>query len=349
MYERKKMTFDRHCIMTALWVVMASLSMLEAQSGQINIQSEVDKSTITIGELIQYKVKVTHTPELEVHWPSLGSNLGAFEIRDYKLFEPVEENGQLSSVIRYTISTFDTGSFVIPPLIIDYASKNDSARQQIQSEPLLIYIKSLNPSQDGDIRGLKNQSEVSRDFRTIILIASLVLLLFILAVVGFIYYRKKKQGISFLEKPAPPPLPPHVIALQKLDELKKKQIYIAGESKAYFSELSEIMREYIAGRFAVITLEVSTFELLQELKNKQPNLKEVSSIESVLSTCDLAKFAKYKSNEAEAISTMESAYTVVHATKIVDESDTQTNDGPADKPAEATALPTNQNEDSPIS
>lgn len=66
---------------------------LAAQEGPVTVASRVDKSLITIGDLIRYTVTVTHMKGVNVRTPGTGANLGGFEIRDYKVLDPKEQKG----------------------------------------------------------------------------------------------------------------------------------------------------------------------------------------------------------------------------------------------------------------
>ena len=65
----------------ALFVLAAFLFLLPGTiQGQekISLATSVDKSTITIGDLITYTVAVSRDPQVQVKMPSLGENLGGF-------------------------------------------------------------------------------------------------------------------------------------------------------------------------------------------------------------------------------------------------------------------------------
>ncbi|MFQ5750610.1 MAG: hypothetical protein ACE5HI_01315, partial [bacterium] len=80
-----------------------------SQESSISIDSNVDKSTITIGDLIKYTIVVTRTPEVQVEMPGLAANLGSFEIRDYQIYNPENVEGKIVERMEYIISTFDVG------------------------------------------------------------------------------------------------------------------------------------------------------------------------------------------------------------------------------------------------
>lgn len=283
----------------------------------LTLTSQVDRSKITIGDLITYRITVSRLPEVEVEWPGLGSNLGAFEIRDYDVLDPREADGRILEEVRYTISTFDTGAFVIPPLAVRYFTPPDSVRHELQTEPLDIYVASLMPSIEGDIRGLKPQEELPPDYSTFIIWGLAGLLLLLLAVGTWLYLRYRKRGRLALFKPEPPPRPAHEVALEALRALEAEQLFEQGRVKEHFSRLADIVRAYLDGRFFIPALEMTTFEILAH-ENLNGQLDEQRrELESLLNICDLVKFAKYVPDPEEHRNALTQAYRLVESTKLV--------------------------------
>jgi len=145
-----------------------------ARQSSISIDSRVDKSAITIGDLITYTVEVTHDPEVQVVKPELAENLGAFEIRDYTVHEPFEQDGEIIERVDYIISTFDVGEFQIPPLVFHYTLPGDSVKQALQTQSFDIVVESMKPSEAGDIRDIKGPLDFPADYRELIIWTSVI-------------------------------------------------------------------------------------------------------------------------------------------------------------------------------
>jgi hypothetical protein len=89
-------------------------------------------------------------------------------------------------------------------------------------------------------------------------------------------------------------------ATSLLQSLEKKELWQKGEVKIYYSELTDIVRNYIEEEIQIPAMESTTSELVLSLKNvaKQKKLKlsqeTLSNLEKVLKQADLVKFAKVK-------------------------------------------------------
>ncbi|NOY60668.1 MAG: protein BatD, partial [Calditrichaeota bacterium] len=247
-----------------LFFFLAFVSSSALAEGSITVDSQVDRSTILIGDVFRYSVIITHDPDVKIQSPSLGANLGQFEIRDYKVLEPVKTDSQIVEQTDYTLSTFDTGEFEIPPLKIDFTTAADSTVQSIKTKPIKITVQSLNPDQAGDIRDIKPPLEPAKQYGRIILLASIILAALLLALFIFYYIKRRKAGKSLIPRKEKPSRPAHEIALEALEKLVQSDLLAAGKVKEYYIELSDIIRQYIGNRFYIYAMEMTTSQLLDE-------------------------------------------------------------------------------------
>jgi len=322
-------------------VLMLSLPGCHAQE-KISLQSKVDKSTITIGDLITYTVIVTRDTNMKIQLPSLGANLGGFEIRDYKVHEPQTKDGRTIDQFDYIISTFDTGEFEIPPVEIKYSIPPAKDQKILKTESIKIIVASMKPSESGDIREIKPPWEILYNWRPVIIIGSIALgVLIIVGVIIYLIRRKRRLG-AILPQWVPPPRPAHEIAYERLKQLAESSLLANGEIKEYYSEISEILRQYVEGRWGVFALELTSFELLDKLRTVEIPRECMPVCEQFLALCDFVKFAKYIPGDAEHNAVINWALQFVDMTKVVKKVETGSSET-TDKepPVQLTEEPTN--------
>lgn len=283
----------------------------------ISIDSRVDKSKITIGDLITYTVEVTRSPEIKLKSPELAANLGAFEIRDYSVQEPKSEGGQIVDRVDYVISTFDVGEFEIPPLVYYYFFPGDTTRHELKTEEIRVVVESLKPSESGDIRDIKSPLALPKDYRKLIIWSSLAVALLVLLAISIYVWRRHKAGKGILPTKVEPPRPAHEIALEALEALQAGSLLADGEIKEYYVRMSDIIRRYIEGRYFIVALELTTFELIKDLRTADVDPQHVDLFQNFLDFCDLVKFAKLIPTASEHESILQQAFTVVENTKLV--------------------------------
>jgi len=279
---------------TMLVVTLLTPSLAQAQEPPLTVTSAVDRSRITIGDLIEYTVTVAHRKDVKVEMPGLGANLGGFEIRDYRVDEPKPEGDRTISVYRYTISTFLTGDFEIPPLTVRYTVPGSTSPGSLATEKIKIRVESVKPSEAGDIRDIKPPVDIPVNWRQIALWVAPVAGLFALAIAGFLWYRRRRQGKGILPVRQEPTRPAHEAALEALARLEASDLLARADVKAFYIEVSEIIRRYVEGRYGFVALEMTTEELLDTLCQARVGGEIHELFRVFLERCDLVKFAKYE-------------------------------------------------------
>jgi len=292
-------------------------SFAYTQESLISIDSKIDKHTITIGDLVTYSIIVTHAAEVQVELPELGANLGAFEIRDYTVHEPVSQNTKSVAQFDYIISTFEVGEFEIPPLSFSYSFPPDSTKHELKTRKLKILVESLKPSEEGDIRGIKDPLVLPGNYRKWIIWGSIGFASLVLAGALFYIWRRKRAGKGLLPEKIVPPRPAHEIALEELTAIKESSLLQEGKVKEYYVQISEVIRRYVEGRYFIVAMELTTFEFIENLIRSEVSTEEIEMFHEFLITCDLVKFAKYKPTSAKNSANLDEAFEIVERTKLV--------------------------------
>jgi bifunctional N-acetylglucosamine-1-phosphate-uridyltransferase/glucosamine-1-phosphate-acetyltransferase GlmU-like protein len=130
--------------------------------------------------------------------------------------------------------------------------------------------------------------------------------------------------------PPKPKIPPYVTALEALETLRLKKLWQADKVKEYYSELTDIVRQYIEAQFGVQAVEMTTDDILYGLKNIGINAQAMGKLTNTLQTADLVKFAKATPHA------LENDTALSYSVDFVSETKTQHK--------EKTLLPNNNNE-----
>ena len=108
------------------------------------------------------------------------------------------------------------------------------------------------------------------------------------------------------------------MALEELDRIREEKIWTQGHTKQYHTELTDVLRTYIAKRFGVASTEKTSDETLQAMKPILSEQRELhASLSKVLRLADLVKFAKWQATPDENEQALHIAYEFVNETKPV--------------------------------
>jgi hypothetical protein len=301
----------RFAVITVL--ITGSIASGIAQQPSVTVESRMNKSLVTVGELIQYDVIVKHTKDVTVTMPPPGINLGGFEIRDYQDAEPVVKNNVIERKVEYIVAAYDTGTYVIPPTGVLYVGA-DSVKKVLLTDSLTVRVESILTGDARDILDIKNPLYLSRNWKSVLIVSFIGILVLLAGVLGYLYYRRKKSGKG--GNGCPPLLPAHEEAYSALEQLKNSPLLAENRIKEYYIKLSEIIRQYLQRRYFQPILEMTTLETLSALEDQQINQETLLKIEELLSISDLVKFAKLIPESDNHQRCFDLAYEIVTETKL---------------------------------
>ena len=260
--------------------------------------AKLDTNAILIGEQINFSISNTIS-ETEV-WPTYDAFLveGIEIIKEGKL----DTSDNLISQ-NFIITAWDSGSYYIPPIAFSATSK---------TQGLLLNVQTIILEEGAELKDIKQPMEAPIGWSDIWpwLVSILLFALIILLLKRYVF--NKKEEIKS-EKPKAI-ISADIIALKELITLEKAKIWQEGKIKEYHSSLSEIVRRYTEERFQFIALELTTDEIIDELKSKL-NQEQIQNLKTLLQRADLAKFAKSKPIESENTESMLLAKNFVNNTK----------------------------------
>ncbi|MFQ5753479.1 MAG: hypothetical protein ACE5HI_15930, partial [bacterium] len=99
--------------------------------------------------------------------------------------------------------------------------------------------------------------------------------------------------------------------------LKDSSLLADGKAKEFYIQISDIIRRYIEGRYFIVALELTTFEVIEKLKYSDVTPEIVQLIQEFLEFCDLVKFAKYQPADEENSDMIDKAFEVVERSKLI--------------------------------
>lgn len=288
-------------------------SSLDRMSLPLEMTTEVDRSTMKLGDIFTYVLTIRYDPSLIISLPGWGANLGQFEIRDYNSSEKKEADGRKSSRAEYHLAVYDTGEFTIPPVAVVWKTAPDANEEVLWSDSVTISVESIADSDASDVRGLKTQATVPPDYSKLtIVVGSVIAGIILVAVVIFLLVRHSRRGYPQPEKPAGPP---HVVALAELEALLASPLRAEGRLKEFYYELSEIIRRYLGRRFQIYTLERTTEEILEQVQLLFLESGTLNMIAAFLQNTDLVKFASYTPAETECDECISTGRQIISVTK----------------------------------
>ena len=262
---------------------------------QQKVVTSIDTTKIKIGAEFKLTLKTSVDTLSKVVFPKL-KNIGALEVIQSYPIDTIKKDDRYELIKKYGLTQFDSGKYTIPSIKILINNK-EFLSDSIKVEVANVKVDTLRQKMY-DIKDIVKAEDSMGDWWKYLLG-----ILLILGIGAFVYwYTKIRQKKKIEEEVYKTPIEK---ATSLLNILEKKELWQHGEVKAYYSELTDIARNYIEEAIQIPAMESTTSELIEGLKaaslKKKMKLSQetIENLFTVLKQADLVKFAKSQPLEFE--------------------------------------------------
>ena len=275
-----------------LLVLLLMLS-LTAKSQQPVASASLDTNSMLIGDQIGFNLQLQLPQDMPFRWPVFADTLtGEIEIVKRGTIDTTRlDNGMMRIDQKLTITAFDSGYYVVPPISFVVGTALDST---LETEPYLLNVFPVAVDTTQAIKPIKGPIEAPLTFIELLPWILLLLVVLVIAAGLFYYYKKRKKKQPVVLARPKLKVPPHRWALEELEKLRNEKLWQKDLVKHYHSRLTDIIRQYLDERFAIPAQEMTTPEIMQATYGIHLADKNLRELQQLLEMADLVKFAKYK-------------------------------------------------------
>ena len=256
---------------------------------QKQVETKIDVKKNKIGAQFNLTYKTTVDTASKVVFPTL-KNFGKMEVIRSYVVDTIKNGAKYELIKKYGVTQFDSGKYVIPSLKILINNKA-FATDSILVEVADVKVDTLKQKLF-DIKPIAESEFQLSNFWKYLLILLLILGLGTLTYWLIKKYKNKQvEEVEELKSPIER-------ATILLKNLEKKELWQKGAVKEYYSELTDIARNYIEEAIEIPAMESTTSELIIALraasikKKMTVSTDTLENLERVLKQADLVKFAK---------------------------------------------------------
>ena len=305
-------------------VVVAVMTTVSAVAAPLHVSAELDSTVLIMGNQTMMRVTVNQAKGEKGNFPLfrqikengiIGVCGDSVEFRAPVRIDTVEKDGRLKIDYQIPVQSFDSGFYQLPELA--FAVGKDTVR----SEALHLKVVPVLVDADTPIDDYANVSdpENSSIFDSVpdwMIDYWWIILLLLLAIAAFVYawIKYKKDGTLLAKKPQPTP---YEVAIASLEALKSQKLWENGMEKEYYTDLIDILRKYMFGRFGINAMEMTSRQILGAMKNNKELKDRRDYIRQILNMADFVKFAKVRPLPDDNIASFDNALKFVKETKPV--------------------------------
>jgi hypothetical protein len=297
-----------------LFVSFYSLSIGQ----EVRVTSAFDSTKIFIGDQIKYTVTLEKPSDLKLKLPVLKDTISRniVIVSGPKVDSVATAGGRIKIIQKYLITSFDSGRYQVKPVFVEAKSEGGIKRYYSDYSLLEVMRVKIAPADT-----TSKIFDIVAPYRSPLTFGEIFPWLLLAALAGFLtwavirYIRNHRKSVA-AEEILIPSDPAHIIAFRELERLKSEELWQKGETKKYYTRLTEILRQYLENRFKVFSLELTTAETLDALiKTGFKKNGSYADLKSVLTGADLVKFAKYNPAASENESHFQTSWNFVMTTK----------------------------------
>lgn len=283
----------------------------------VSIQTTIDTTIATIGDRIHLTVHLTYPEGTRFEFPFIEKTLGDMEVRATGFSDPKKIEGGFSQDWNLELAVYDTGFAQIPALEIRVKSQTDTTNVIVfNTDPQTVRVISVLPPGSTDLKDIKPPFPIR--WIPSLRLFFLIVIVILICVGAWLYYRrwKKQHPVIIIDERFIEP--PHIVAFEKLNQLKDQVFNTAEEQLEFYIQISQIIREYIERRFFIRALEMTSSEIIPAVEKSPAMAREKSMIRDLgvlLSDLDVIKFARQIPPIEKIPVVLEETYCFVDKTK----------------------------------
>lgn len=288
--------------------ILAFLPCMAMGQEPIRIHVEHDTSGL-IGDAFSLKLSWTCRHPENVRYPILQDEfapglqiLPEDSLPKAEYVQGTDSMGDAS--VTYRFSAYEEGVYTIPSLLFEYAFQDSLLAVRSDTGTIRVFAPVVDTALDiKDIRSLFNveKKELWNEYYALYGHWAWILLGAAAATAALvILLKRRKSGKPLAPLAGKKTVSPLEKARRALAALKEKQLWQNGLVKAYHTELTDILREYLSEAAGIPAIEMTNEELCRAL-SESPSLskEQASELIHVLDTATLVKFAKSQPTAAE--------------------------------------------------
>lgn len=307
-------------IISALFIsTLLSAEGIRKEGGETFLEPLQKRDSVLVADQLRYGIVLENVPEgtplaLPEMKPEKDSPLeilGGWQLDSTRVSRRREKPARYDIKASLIVTAFMGGSYTLPdiPVLLNADTLLFRAPEEpLEVKELPIDMETFQPH---DIKPqIKFPYTLAELFPWIY--GTVMLLIAIAALILWLRYRERKAKENEIKEPA------HIRALRKLDKYRGDKFWKPENQKAFYSGVTDALREYIVARYGVGAMEMTTAEIFEDLKGSGIPEDLYAQMKTLFERADFVKFAKFTATDEENATVLPQAVHFVTATYQAD-------------------------------
>ena len=267
----------------------------------------VAPDTVTVGAPFQVLIRIRAPRGSRIEFSLGPDSTGTVQALDTRQVQDSPDTTGAEAMATYRLAAWDVGpqQVLIPGAMVRLPSL---ALRPVPIAPLTVFVRRLVPPKDSARRVPKPARAILVAvepwwWRWAVALGALLILVLLL---WWLVARSKRRTGSGARRD------PYEEAVRELDRIERLGLIDAGERGRYVALVTQVVRDYLAGRIATAPLSLTTMELVEALRADAR--VPLERLQGVLEESDQVKFARARVSAERAVAVASDARQVVEET-----------------------------------
>lgn len=300
--------------------VVCAFVSFSGMNAQVTVDVTLDSAAIYIGQRMGIQLEVSADKGKAVKMPHFDSLQYVVPGLEFVYSTPVDteyvnEGKRMILRSKYYVTSFDTALYYIPPFEVK-VGKQTFKSKNLAMKVFTVPIDTVNVDKIYPIKDVMEPPFDWAEWRSVLWLSIIAVIIALVLIYVAIRLKDNKpiiRRIKLKQRVAP-----HKAAMQKIEHIKEEKLSQSEDSKEYYTQLTDTLRQYMKERYGFNATEMTTFEIIQHLQDVN-DPEAISELRELFETADLVKFAKYSTLINENDRNLVSAIEYINSTKVEEE------------------------------
>lgn len=284
-----------------------------AGRGDVTVKAQADSAVVEMATQVRLQVSLTGPEGVYlVNPPRVDTPIEGVDVVKVET-DTVKDSGKTTVTYDVTIQPFDPGLVTFPPFAaLTPGNTADTAYSDIVTLKVLPVdvdsLETINPMAATAAPDTRWYDYVPNWLGYVLL----GLVVAALALGVWLYFKRRKQIVA-IERAKP--VPPYELAMERLNTLREQRLGESGQDRQFYTELVDILRQYLEGRFGINAMEMTSTQIVRALRENTETRMSAEEIKNVLEIADFVKFARQRPLADDNARSLRRAFDFVESTR----------------------------------
>ena len=285
-------------------------------SAQVVFEARIDSMVLLIGEQCELTLDVTCDARQKLKMPDFRPQqplTEEVEVVDRLSTDTtfLDEGKRMQVVQRYTITAWDSAFVLLPPFAVEVDGERYESKQ-LALKVLTVDVDTVHVDRFAPPKDIQNNPFSWDDWKPVIWLIVVHQLLALALLWLYTRWHENKPLIRIIRRKRR--LPAHQVAMNEIERIKGERKWAEEDSKEYYTQLTDTLRNYIRERYGFNAMEMTSAEIIERLLQEQDETA-LAELRQLFQTADLVKFAKWTTMINENDANLVSAIDFINQTK----------------------------------